>query len=100
MEDENKLVVPFVSFFKSTAVDEEGHPLPFEVVVENASFDALVLAQGSIPKSNCPPFLFVELFVAASVFPKISVKKIDILKFLAFLNYIVNYFLLVEEFSK
>ena len=82
MEDANKLVVPFVSFFKSAPLDDAGHPLPFEVVVENASFDALVLAQGSIPKSNCPPFLFVELFVAASVFPKISERKIDITDFL------------------
>ena len=90
MEDANKLVVPFVSFFTSTPVDDGGHPLPFEVVVENASFDELVLAQGSIPKSNCPPFLFVELFVAASEFPKISEKKIDMIYFLTCFKYTVN----------
>ena len=72
MEDANKLVVPFVSIFASRPEDDEGHPFPFEVDVGNSSFVAFELAQGSIPKSNCPPFLLVESFFDVFVFPKIS----------------------------
>ena len=72
MEDANRLVVPFVSFFASRPEDDGGHPLPVEVDVGNASFVVFELAQGSIPKSYCPPFLLVELFLDVFVFPKIS----------------------------
>ena len=72
IEDANRLVVPFVSFFVSIPEDDVGQPFPFEVDDGNSSFETLELAQGSIPKSYCPSFLFVELLFDAFVFPKMS----------------------------